>query len=205
VSSSGLPIALLVVAALPLLTGCPAIGKFVWVDDYPIAPAAEADGYVLAPGDLVWVRVFNQDAMSARGRVRPDGKLAVPFLNDVEMAGYTCQVLGAQLQTRMKEFINNPVVTVTLEEPRQLNVAVLGEVQRPGRYPLEVGAGVLEALAAAGGTSEFFHPDRIYVLRPSKNAAQAPSRVRFHWQKLARAEGKAPSFRLEGGDTVVVE
>src|SRR5512140_2351272 len=99
-----------------LLAACATEGKFVWVQDYK-SPAAAAEGYVIGPGDLLDVRVFQQEGMSAKVRVRPDGKVSLPFLNDVEAAGYAPAVLAAQLQTRLKDFINTPVVTVSLEEP----------------------------------------------------------------------------------------
>jgi polysaccharide export outer membrane protein len=185
-------------------TAC-AAGKFVWVDDYqaPVEPAAAYKGYVLGAGDVINVRVFNQDQMSAKERVRPDGKVSLPFLNDVVVAGYTPQVLSAQLQTRLKDFINTPVVTVTVEEPRGVSVSVAGEVMKPGLYSVENGAGVLQALLAAGGITDYGGRDRIYVLRPKP--LESPARIRFSYRALVRGEGRAPLFQLKPGDTIVVE
>lgn len=139
------------------LLGCASSGTYVWVDDFH--PAVEASssykGYVLGPGDVISVRVFNQEQMSAKERVRSDGKVSLPFLNDVVVAGYTPQVLSAQLQTRLKDFINTPVVTVTVEEPRGVPISVAGEVAKPGLYSVENGAGVLQALLAAGGMTDY--------------------------------------------------
>lgn len=191
---------------LALTLGCASAGKFTWVDELPLPPAAPVTprAYLIAAGDLVSVRVFNQENMSARERVRPDGKVSLPFLNDVLAAGLTPNALAAQLQTRFKDYINNPIVTVSLEEQRPLAVPVTGEVVRQGVIPLEPGSTVLQALSAAGGLTDYGGRDRIYVLRP-QGRGEAPLRIRFTWKGLSRAEGRAGTFLLQHGDAIVVE
>jgi polysaccharide export outer membrane protein len=191
------------IAAATLTLGClHDTGRYVAVDDYQ-EPGNEAE-YVIKTGDMLFVRVFQQDNMSARSRVRADGRISLPFLNDVVAAGFTPQVLASQLQTRLKDFLSNPVVTVSLEEVRQLSVPVLGEVARPGNYPLEHGAGVLQALASAGGFTPYARKD-VYVVRPSGKPKEAQLRLRFDWAALFKAEGKGPLFNLRPGDVVLVE
>ena len=182
-----------------------AAGTYVWVDDYnvPATPREGAKEYVIGPGDVLSVRVFNQDQMSARERVRSDGKVGLPFLNDVAAAGYTPRAFAAQLQTRLRDFINNPIVTVNVEEPRGLQITVAGEVVKPGLYSLEPGAGVLQALIIAGGLTEYGGRDRIYVVRAA--SANEVARVRFRYWALVRGEGRSPTFSLKPGDTIVVE
>ncbi|MFN0064060.1 MAG: polysaccharide biosynthesis/export family protein [Myxococcaceae bacterium] len=188
---------------LGIASACGA-GQHVWIDDYKPPASNTPTAYVIASGDLISVRVFNQDQMSARERVRPDGKVSLPFLGDVLVAGYSPQTLGAQLQTRLKDFINNPVVTVAVDEPRGVPVSVAGEVSKPGLYTMEAGSGVLQALLAAGGLTDFAGRDRIFVLRPS-GSENAPIRLRFRYWALVRGEGAAPLFKLSPGDTVVAE
>ncbi len=186
-----------------LLAGClHSNGSFVWVDDFKGARAAPT-GYVIEPGDVLNVRVFQQENMSARARVRSDGKVSLPFLNDVTAAGFTPVVLAQQLQVRLKDFINTPVVTISLEEPKVMPISILGEVSKPGVYNLEPGSGVLQALASAGGFTEFARKDSIFVLR--KGVKVSPTRIRFTYDALSRAEGQAPSFTLENRDVIVVE
>ena len=176
-------------------------GAFLEVDESALA---DDTGYVISPGDVLQVRVFQQEAMSARVKVRGDGKVSLPLINDVIATGKSPALLAAELQVRLKEFINNPVVTVSLEESRPVVVSVVGEVVRPGLVTLEAGGGVLQALAASGGLTDFAHRDGLFVLR--KIAGQpAPRRLRFTFEVLARGEGPAARFTLLPGDVVVAE
>ena len=200
------PEMLLLAAALAAAPGCSHVGDYVWVDDLKEPPAPAETDYVIAPGDVLNVRVFSQEGMSGRARVRSDGKISLPFVNDVEAAGATPAALAVRLQVRLKEFINNPVVTVSLEEPGPIQVSVLGEVARPGVYPVQPRSSVLQGLAAAGGLTQYASSDRIFVLRRSAPGAKAPLvRVRFRYESLAHAEGRAATFRMRDGDVLVVE
>jgi len=182
--------------------------KFYWVDQLP-ADTSVDDAYRIAPGDVIGVRVFNQDNMSApRLRVREDGKVSMPFLQDVNVQGLSPAELGRNLETQLKTLVVNPVVTVTVEEARPVRVSVLGEVGKPGAYELDRGSGVLQALAAAGGKTPYAEPDRIFVLRtlaaePGK--PPEPTRIRFRWSDLAAGKPPSVTFRMRTGDVVVVE
>lgn len=176
-------------------------GAFVAVDDLPLSSVGD---YTVGPGDVLMVRVFEQEAMSARVRVRNDGKVSLPMVNDLVAAGKTPEVLAAELQVRLRGFINNPVVTVSLEEARPLTVSVIGEVMRAGIVTLEPGAGVLQALAAAGGLTDFAHRDGLFVVRKGPGDP-APKRVRLTWEALTRVEGRACRFLLVAGDVVIAE
>jgi polysaccharide biosynthesis/export protein len=187
---------------LAAVVSCAQVGPFVWVDEYtPPADDPAGNDYRIAPGDVLSVNVYRQEGMSTRERVRQDGKVSLPLLHDVQAAGLSPSQLAEQIQIRLKQFINVPVVTVAVEEMRPLVVPVLGEVGHPGQYTLEKNAGILEALAAAGGLTEFAHRDRVFVLR------QKPAlvRIRFRFEALSRGQGRGIAFRLQPGDAVVVE
>lgn len=194
---AGSALGLLALAAV-LAAGCSTADKsFVWVDTIPNSVASGP--YLIAPGDTLSVRVFNQDAISGNVRVRPDGMITMAFLNDVEAAGLTPVQLAQRIQAKLTEFLVNPVVTVALQEARSLEISVLGEVQRAGIYRLEPGAGVLTALAAASGFNDLADRDRIFVVR------NGTLRIRFTYAALSRAQERAAQFRLQPGDIVVVE
>lgn len=202
--SRGTPALLVALAALA--AACGTSGNYVRVEDLPRAMQGRGD-YRIAPGDVLGVRVWNQPTMSLeRARVRDDGKVALPFLQDVEAAGKTPSELAERIQVQLKTYVVNPVVTVTIEEQRPLRVSVTGEVVKPGVYELDRGAGVLSALAAAGSFTEFAHRDRIFVLRSSVTPGEtAPTRIRFRYDALTQGEPPAAGFHLQAGDVVVVE
>ena len=184
--------------------GCKTTGPSVSVDSLAPSPAPASQEYVLMAGDTISVRVWGQDSITTKAKVRPDGRISIPFVNDVEAAGSTPSALAARIQARLKEFIVNPVVTVSLDEARPLVVAVLGEVVRPGNYPLDANAGVLQALATAGGMTPFADKDGIVVIR-QKPDGSGSMRIRFTYSGLTQLQGRAATFRLLGGDVVVVE
>jgi polysaccharide export outer membrane protein len=184
--------------------GCKTAGEYVWADSLSAPTKAGTSEYVIQPGDTIAIRVWNQDSVTTKAKVRSDGKISLPFVNDVEAAGSTPNALAARVQTTLKDFIVNPVVTVTLEEARPATVAVIGEVVRAGKYPLDPGAGVLEALAMASGMTLFADKDRIMVIRQKPDGSGA-MRIRFTYSSLTQLEGRAATFRLQGGDVVVVE
>jgi polysaccharide export outer membrane protein len=193
----------LAVVLSPLATACAGPGNFVWVDDLPAAQSAQAaeSDYLIREGDLVNIRVFDQEPLSTRARVRADGRLAMPALGDVDVRGKRPSALKAELETRLKPYVNTPSVTVTVEESQPITISVLGEVSHPGSYPLDPHAGIAQVIAAAGGLTDYASRDRIFVVR----SAPQPIRVRFTYEHVSRGEGRASNFALRHGDLVVVE
>jgi polysaccharide export outer membrane protein len=190
-----------VLIALLALAGCASTGSYTWAQEYPDPPPVPDAGIILVAGDIITIRVYNQPDMSTKTRVRNDGKVSLPFLNDVDAAGQTPVVLAASLQKRLKDYINTPIVTISLDEPRPNTIPVTGEVGKPGIFLLDQGAGLLAALAAAGGMSPFASVDRIFVIRQQP----APARIRFSYKDLQNGDRKSVSFQLRQGDAVVVE
>jgi polysaccharide export outer membrane protein len=187
--------------AISLCLGCSPIGQYVWADDYREPPPASEQNYAIAPGDTIQVRVFGQDQLLTKAKVRGDGRFSMPLLGDVEAAHLSPIVLSRELEEKLKDFIKNPSVTVSLEDARPQSVYVTGEVVKPGPYPLDSAPGVLQAIVNAGGLGPLARADRIFVLRQAK----PPVRIRFTYESLVHLTGKAASFRLAPGDIVVVE
>jgi polysaccharide export outer membrane protein len=187
---------------IAISAGCAsAKGPFVWVDDYQRGQTV-LDGYVVGVGDLLNVQVYGNDRISTRARVRSDGRISMPLLDEVQVSGKPPAQVAREIERALKDqnLVLAPRVTVLVDEMKPLVVAVLGAVTRPGTYTLDATGGVAEALASAGGLTEFAHKDQIYVLRKTPRQV----RIRFTFGALTQ-QGLAASFRLQPGDVVVAE
>ena len=195
--------ALLCWAALVCGVSCADLGKYVWVENYVPPPASSQWASVIHPGDMLYVRVYKQEENSTHVRVRPDGKIPVPFLHDVQAAGLKPSDLATEIEDKLIEakVLVYPVVTIVVEEPKQLSIPVVGEVGKQGVYSVEPGTGLLQILALCGGLTDLAHRDRIFVRRETPE----PVRIRFTYDALTHGDGPAAQFRLQAGDTVVVE
>ncbi len=201
---NGRGIALILLVASPL-AACATTSRapFVWADEWRSPDAADPDGeYVVGVGDALNVQVWENEKLSARVRVRSDGQVSLPFLNDVPAAGLTPVRLARDLEERLRQFIVTPQVTVAVDEARPLSVSVLGQVGEPGLHSLAPGSGVAQALAAAGGLKDFAKRDRIFVVRTT---GMLPTRIRMTWEAVSAGLGTAGRLRLRSGDVVVVE
>jgi polysaccharide export outer membrane protein len=160
------------------------------------APAA----YAIGVGDSVSVRVYGQDGMSTHAKVRSDGKISVPFLGDVLVAGKQPAVAAKEMEVSLKSFITTPNVTVSVDEFQAITVSVIGEISHPGTITIDRDTTLLQVLASAGGLTESASRDDIYVLR----SAPVARRIRFTYKLLTQSPPSS-AFRLRAGDIVVVE
>jgi polysaccharide biosynthesis/export protein len=183
------------------LAACGSASGGIPVEQYKEEPSASDGEYVIGVGDFLAVQVWDQEKMSGRMRVRSDGRISLPLVNEMQAAGKTPGRLAADLETSLKTVVLNPKVTVVVEESRPLTISVLGEVSKPGTQNLERDYGVAQALAAAGGLTSFAKKDRIYVVR----SAPKPIRIHFTYEALTRNVGAASTFKLKPGDVIVVE
>ena len=183
--------------------GCAGPGNFVWVNDLPAAATAPLpDGdYVIRDGDVVNIRVLTQEPLSTKARVRSDGRIAMPAIGDIDVRGKRPSVVKAEIEPRLKDYVNAASVTVTVEEFQPITVAVLGEVARAGSYPFDPRASLAQVLATAGGLNEYASKDGVYVVRTTPQ----PLRVRFTYEDVTRGDPRSAAFPLHHGDLVVVE
>ena len=148
---------------------------------------------------MLLISVWKNEALTRQVPVRPDGKISLPLLNDVQAGGLTALELRDILTRKFAEFMPNPEVSVIVSDIRSFKVSVIGEVVRPGRYELKSRTTVLDALALAGGFSQYATRSRIVVLRPDGGAAM--KRIPCNYNK---APGDQENFYLSSGDIVVV-
>jgi polysaccharide export outer membrane protein len=162
------------------------------------APVDSQD-YRLGPGDKLRIEVYKDPQLSQSLQVRPDGKITLPFVGDVVAASLTPTELRDHLTAALREYVNNPVVTVIVVEALASAVYVMGEVNHPGTLTMTGPMTVVQALAMAGGFKDFANTKDIRIIRPGTRGVET---LRFNY-KDAISDGAAPVY-LKPGDTVIV-
>lgn len=165
------------------------------------APAQGQSEYKIGPQDMVRVDVWKESDISRTIPVRPDGKISLPLLNDVQAAGLTAMQLATAIREGLTKYITNPQVTVTVAEINSRRVYVTGEVMRPGAQPLLPSMTVLQALTSSGGFTQFAKIKSIYVLRTENgNQVKHP----FNYKNVVSGKKPEDNILLEPADTIVV-
>lgn len=163
-------------------------------------PTQVASSYVIGPDDTIYVNVWKEPDLTQTLPVRADGMISLPLLNDVQAAGLTPMQLAASITDKLKKYVSDPRVTVTVTQMNSQRVYVTGEVSHSGAMNLTPGMTVLQALSSAGFT-QFANTKGIYVLR-SENGQQKKYPVNY--KKLIKGEDNAANIVLKPGDTIVV-
>ncbi len=163
--------------------------------------ATENLTYVIGASDALAINVWKERDISQTVTVRPDGKISLPLLGDVQAAGLTPMQLAATLREGLEKYINEPQVTVVVTGTESQRVYVLGEVNRPGPMSLLPKMTVLQAISSAGGPSQFANLKAIYILR---NESGKQVRYRFNYKKVIRGLALDQNIPLRPGDAVVV-
>jgi polysaccharide biosynthesis/export protein len=156
--------------------------------------------YQIGPEDLLDISVWKNVELSRVVPVRPDGKVSLPLVNDIQAAGLTPTELRDRITTKLAEYIPAPEVSVMVREVHSRKVAVVGAVKMPGRYEMKSPMTVLEAIALAQGLSDFASRDRIVVLREVNGKT---TEIPFNYRKIGD-NGSQQNFFLRPGDIVVV-
>jgi polysaccharide export outer membrane protein len=167
----------------------------------PQAPRLIEEEYRLGPGDKLRIEVYKDPQLSQSVQVRPDGKITLPLIGDLEATGHTPIELRDTIARSLKEYITNPTVTVIVVEALASQVYVMGEVTNPGTMQLHGPTTILQALAMAGGFKEFANTKDVKVLRP-KGTGNNVETLRFNYKDVLN--GDAKPFYLRSGDTVIV-
>ena len=186
--------------ALAVCTLAPLSAKDKDADKKP-APQAPAlnDEYRLGPGDKLRIEVYKDPQLSQSVQVRPDGKITLPLIGDVEAAGRTPIEMRDMIATSLKEYVTNPTVTVIVVEATVSTAYVMGEVNHPGAVTLQAPLTIMQALALAGGLKDFADAKNIRVLRKAPSGVES---ISFNYKEALKSP-RAPIY-LRAGDTVVV-
>ena len=166
-----------------------------------VKPATDDPNYVIGPEDNLIVSVWREPEISRSVPVRPDGKISLALLNDVQAAGLTPMQLGSAITEKLQKFISEPQVTVIVASINSQRIFVVGEVSRTGTYTLLPNMTVMDALSSAGGFTPFAKRTKIYILRKENGKV---SSIPFNYKEAIKGRRPEQDIALKPGDRIVV-
>lgn len=168
----------------------------------PSATATAADPtYKIGAQDVLRIDVWREDQLTRTVPVRPDGKITLPLLNDVQAVGLTPMELANAIREELKKFITNPQVTVSVAEINSRRIYVNGEVNKSGAFQLLPHMTILQALSGSGGFTAFAKVKSIYILRVQNGGS---IKIPFNYKQAITGKNPEQNIELEPGDTIVV-
>lgn len=171
--------------------------------DQEMLPGIEnpAPEYVLGSEDVIEVSVWKNQDLSRTVAIRPDGKVSLPLIGDVQAAGLTTFQLRDSIKRHLKEYKETPEVSVIVREINSLSVFVMGEVVRPGKLQLRAETTLLQALTLSGGFTQYADSNQILLLR---REGGHETRMRIRYKEIINGKNPEANVILERGDTIVV-
>ncbi|MGA8087997.1 MAG: polysaccharide biosynthesis/export family protein [Terracidiphilus sp.] len=163
---------------------------------------AHDDNFVIGNDDVLAISVWKEAELSKSVPVRSDGKISLPLVGEIQAAGRTPLQLENEITDKLKNFITTPEVTVVVEKVNSRKYNVLGEVTKPGSYPLTTDTTIMDAIAAAGGFRDFAKKSGVYVLRKGPDGHE--SNLKFNYKEFIKGKNSAQNVKLEPNDTIIV-
>jgi polysaccharide export outer membrane protein len=159
--------------------------------------------YIIGAEDVLDITVWRNADLSKTVQVRPDGRVSMPIIRDITAVGKTPTQLAEEMTNKLKEYVQNPVVAVSLKEVNSYNIFLLGEVVHPGRFPLKSKTTLLQGITIAGGFTPIAARNQIVIFRFTESAPGI-KRLTASYDEIVLRGGIAENFELKSGDTVVV-
>jgi polysaccharide export outer membrane protein len=159
--------------------------------------AVDPRTYVIGPEDVLFIRVWREMDFSGSYVVRPDGRISLPLIGEIQAAGLTPDRLGAQLTQALADYINKPDVTVTISQVNSKKYYITGQVFRSGEFPLITPTRIFDALNNGGGFRDFANKKKIIIVRGAQ-------RLKFNYEDIIKGKNLEQNIFLENGDTIVV-
>jgi polysaccharide biosynthesis/export protein len=191
-------------ASLPAFAQSPSVASAAAMAAPSGAPAGSSpipNGYLIGPADVLSIVFWRDKDMSADVVVRPDGKISLPLLDEIQAAGLTPEQLRARLVAAAGKYVEEPNATVVVKEIHSRKVFITGNVAKPGTYDLSGDLTVLQLIAMAGGLQEYAHGKSIVVLRTENGRQQTH---KFNYKDVVKQKDVEQNILLKSGDTVVV-
>ena len=180
---------------------CPVWQAIAATDDTKGDKTSMEDEYIIGPADILEINVWREPDLSCTIPVRPDGKITLPLLNDVQASGLPPLELKAGIEKGLAKFVESPTVSVAVQEIHSKNIFVLGQVESPGQYPLQQDLTVPQALSLAGGFAEWADKGGVVILR-KENGKQ--TRIKFDYKNVSKGKHLERNIVLKPGDTIIV-
>jgi polysaccharide export outer membrane protein len=165
-------------------------------------PPLRSAEYIIGPSDVLAVNVWKEPDISRTLPVRPDGKISLPLVGEVQASGLTASKLQDVITQKLKDYIENPQVNVVVQEVKSRSFNIVGKVLKTGSFDLAKPTSVLDAIALAGGFQDFAKVSKIYVLRRMPDGSQ--KMLPFNYKQVIRGKQLDQNIELQSGDTVVV-
>lgn len=169
------------------------------------APMAAGDGvsqdYVLGAEDIIDVSVWKDESLSRVVSIRPDGKISLPLVGDIQAAGLTTSRVRDSIKERLKDYKVMPEVSIIVKEINSLVVFISGEVNRPGKLMLRSDTSILQAIILAGGFAQFASTNKIVLLR---RVGGIETRKQIHYKDIVSGKPPEEDILLQRGDTIIV-
>ncbi|MEA1947165.1 MAG: polysaccharide biosynthesis/export family protein [Thermodesulfobacteriota bacterium] len=157
--------------------------------------------YVIGTGDVLFVSVWKDEALTNQVAVLPDGTIAFPLIGEIQAAGKTVAALKAELEGKLKHYLPDPTLTVMVQQMNSMQIYIIGRVNRSGSYPLHTQLNVLQALSIAGGLNPFADRKKIKIFRDNGDEKTIH---RFNYDDVTKEEKLDQNIALKRGDTIVV-
>jgi polysaccharide export outer membrane protein len=165
------------------------------------AGIATPPDYVIGPDDVLGIVFWREQDLSSEVAVRPDGKISLPLLNDIQASGLTPEQLRTNLTQAANRYVEDPAVTVVVKTINSRKVFITGEVAKPGPYSLSGPTTVLQLIATAGGVQEYAKLERIVVMRTENGKTISH---KFNYKQVTQGKNLQQNIDLKPGDTIVV-
>lgn len=163
---------------------------------------ADTETYLINPGDVLEISVWNEDALKREVRVLPDGNIGFPLTGTIEAAGRSIESLKKELTEKLTEYIAEPVVSIAVKSADGYAVYVTGQVKTPGKIIMTEPMNVMQILSLAGGLTPFAAKDDIVILR--KNGKGGAESIKFEYSDLEEGNALTKNYMLKSGDVIVV-
>jgi polysaccharide biosynthesis/export protein len=169
------------------------------------AEAAEAvlpvKDYLIGAGDVLAISIWKEDALTQDVVVRPDGKIVFPLIGSIVVTGKSPEAVKAELAKKIKSFVPDPILTVSVRQINSLMIYVVGKVNQPGRFVLNTNVNVLQALAMAGGVNSFANEGKIKIFRETPKGTHV---YQFDYGDVSKGKHLEQNIGLVRGDVIVV-